>query len=124
MHMSLEPKQNEDVYKHKARSLSHQQMQPLTFFFHHTTPTLIYTLSLHDALPISCWSDWSSYYHFNYSGYRWRQPEDRKSGSAGMPRPSSYDVFCLKKKRSDPRKRSLAGAWTQTSSCGCGGSSL
>src|SRR5437879_11517289 len=24
--------------------------------------------------------------------------EDRKSGSAGMPRPSSYAVFCLKKK--------------------------
>src|SRR5437016_8191553 len=27
------------------------------------------------------------------------QPEDRKSGSAGMPRPISYAVFCLKKKR-------------------------
>src|SRR5437667_7746398 len=26
--------------------------------------------------------------------------EDRKSGSAGMPRPISYAVFCLKKKRS------------------------
>src|SRR5438034_1016169 len=25
---------------------------------------------------------------------------DRKSGSAGMPRPISYAVFCLKKKRS------------------------
>src|SRR5437016_10930462 len=25
--------------------------------------------------------------------------KDRKSGSAGMPRPSSYAVFCLKKKR-------------------------
>src|SRR5437016_9357900 len=25
--------------------------------------------------------------------------EDRKSGSAGMPRPISYAVFCLKKKR-------------------------
>src|SRR5438270_5686626 len=24
---------------------------------------------------------------------------DRKSGSAGMPRPNSYAVFCLKKKR-------------------------
>src|SRR5207248_5500577 len=24
---------------------------------------------------------------------------DRKSGSAGMPRPISYDVFCLKKKK-------------------------
>src|SRR5438552_10287629 len=26
-------------------------------------------------------------------------PLDRKSGSAGMPRPISYAVFCLKKKR-------------------------
>src|SRR5436309_11882006 len=25
-------------------------------------------------------------------------PTDRKSGSAGMPRPTSYAVFCLKKK--------------------------
>src|SRR5687767_15252605 len=25
--------------------------------------------------------------------------KDRKSGSAGMPRPTSYAVFCLKKKR-------------------------
>src|SRR5262249_58435285 len=36
---------------------------------------------------------------------------DRKSGSAGMPRPISYAVFCLKKKKeqrtdvSDHRKR-------------------
>src|SRR5438067_9806059 len=27
--------------------------------------------------------------------------QDRKSGSAGMPRPISYAVFCLKKKRHD-----------------------
>src|SRR5438128_8257160 len=27
-----------------------------------------------------------------------RRQVDRKSGSAGMPRPSSYAVFCLKKK--------------------------
>src|SRR5689334_24556726 len=27
---------------------------------------------------------------------------DRKSGSAGMPRPISYAVFCLKKKSSHP----------------------
>src|SRR5437899_5355929 len=27
---------------------------------------------------------------------------DRKSGSAGMPRPTSYAVFCLKKKRRLP----------------------
>src|SRR5690554_7466972 len=28
-----------------------------------------------------------------------KRPADRKSGSAGMPRPISYAVFCLKKKK-------------------------
>src|SRR5262245_62742269 len=28
--------------------------------------------------------------------------QDRKSGSAGMPRPISYAVFCLKKKKQQP----------------------
>src|SRR5438132_8854755 len=28
----------------------------------------------------------------------WKRQKDRKSGSAGMPRPISYAVFCLKKK--------------------------
>src|SRR5437773_7276755 len=39
-------------------------------------------------------------------------PEDRKSGSAGMPRPISYAVFCLKKKRrtTDPVPRRRAPA--------------
>src|SRR5437764_5141895 len=31
--------------------------------------------------------------------------EDRKSGSAGMPRPISYAVFCLKKKKKHPTKK-------------------
>src|SRR5437660_9613411 len=33
-------------------------------------------------------------------------PVDRKSGSAGMPRPISYAVFCLKKKK-------LMSVWRQ-----------
>src|SRR5689334_23399936 len=33
------------------------------------------------------------------------QVSDRKSGSAGMPRPISYAVFCLKKKRNSAKKR-------------------
>src|SRR5262249_56462303 len=33
----------------------------------------------------------------------WLTPDlDRKSGSAGMPRPISYAVFCLKKKTMHP----------------------
>src|SRR5438477_2217470 len=31
---------------------------------------------------------------------------DRKSGSAGMPRPISYAVFCLKKKKAENLERS------------------
>src|SRR5687767_15469211 len=37
---------------------------------------------------------------------RLRTTRDRKSGSAGMPRPISYAVFCLKKKRSSVPVRS------------------
>src|SRR5438874_4338780 len=33
------------------------------------------------------------------SELRWAYCKDRKSGSAGMPRPISYAVFCLKKKK-------------------------
>src|SRR5438132_9579121 len=41
------------------------------------------------------------------------QPEDRKSGSAGMPRPISYAVFCLKKKN---ETRVVAGGSTANTS--------
>src|SRR5437870_9895866 len=36
---------------------------------------------------------------YNYPKKKGIKDEDRKSGSAGMPRPSSYAVFCLKKKK-------------------------
>src|SRR5436305_2569243 len=38
-----------------------------------------------------------------------KSAQDRKSGSAGMPRPISYAVFCLKKKkhRATPRRSLL-----------------
>src|SRR4051794_40299192 len=39
----------------------------------------------------------------DFVGYpRFPAPVDRKSGSAGMPRPISYAVFCLKKKGGGP----------------------
>src|SRR5438105_15539876 len=83
----------------------------LFFFFNDTATTEIYTLSLHDALPI--------YQILKQNAKREMrlrlgkvtvadvlaaQPvttkrRDRKSGSAGMPRPISYAVFCLKKKK-------------------------
>src|SRR5256712_2893574 len=39
--------------------------------------------------------------------------QDRKSGSAGMPRPISYAVFCLKKKNGRLEDAELAGAFAR-----------
>src|SRR5947199_4090665 len=84
-----------------------------------TAATEIYTLSLHDALPILlikllpilgtisgktvklmvlaliCLGNNRQLYRLSRNCSKYR---DRKSGSAGMPRPISYAVFCLKKK--------------------------
>src|SRR5438552_6670461 len=38
---------------------------------------------------------------------------DRKSGSAGMPRPISYAVFCLKKKTTGSRRPPIASPYSQ-----------
>src|SRR2546427_5546207 len=38
------------------------------------------------------------------------QQLDRKSGSAGMPRPISYAVFCLKKKKKKDSKPQMSTA--------------
>src|SRR5438876_3696007 len=42
------------------------------------------------------------------------EAEDRKSGSAGMPRPISYAVFCLKKKTSSRQASHSSPAPTPT----------
>src|SRR5256885_4620492 len=89
------------------------------FFFNDTATTEIYTLSLHDALPIwktllmassvrlkplNC-SRLPCVYAQKTLTFLLTQKKtrtiqrDRKSGSAGMPRPISYAVFCLKKKK-------------------------
>src|SRR3954471_25099434 len=68
------------------------------FFFNDTATTEIYTLSLHDALPISpppptpIWSPRSS--------RRTPMSEDRKSTRLNSSHVEiSYAVFCLKKKK-------------------------
>src|SRR5438128_5687369 len=82
-----------------------------------TCTSVIYTLSLHDALPI--WDEkWFLENEKTVTQFcrklaaerplkrafssqlaaKLRNRLDRKSGSAGMPRPSSYAVFCLTKK--------------------------
>src|SRR2546430_11179534 len=67
------------------------------FFFNDTATTEIYTLSLHDALPIffrhpDCWMvRWSTVHH---------QRRDRKSTRLNSSHSQiSYAVFCLKKKK-------------------------
>src|SRR6266699_6408813 len=66
------------------------------FFFNDTATTEIYTLSLHDALPIPTrWgcSRWRA-------GPRWPPCRDRKSTRLNSSHVRiSYAVFCLKKKK-------------------------
>src|SRR5436853_3867326 len=93
------------------------------YFCNYTATTEIYTLSLHDALPISVGFYVAKYVNKKsdmdlaakgLGAKEWNNslktklsllPKkrqlglDRKSGSAGMPRPISYAVFCLKKKK-------------------------
>src|SRR5437764_15421520 len=75
------------------------------FFFNDTPTTEIYTLSLHDALPIcpmSCWLG-SCWVGFCCRSESWPQPSgqlDRKSTRLNSShRCISYAVFCLKKKK-------------------------
>src|SRR5438876_8150111 len=80
------------------------------FFFNDTATTEIYTLSLHDALPISYCNHKATYFASYLTGGDCVPDDqnslDRKSGSAGMPRPISYAVFCLKKKKNKNKTKS------------------
>src|SRR5690348_17831950 len=73
----------------------------MRIFFNPTSTSQIYTLSLHDALPISPSSVWTPI----HLRARWRSPvaaamRDRKSTRLNSSHPStSYAVFCLKKKK-------------------------
>src|SRR5437868_9693378 len=81
---------------------------PLFFFFTHTATTEIYTLSLHDALPIfsavmsnglpSRMSLTATFLPIGEEGGG--QAQDRKSTRLNSSHVSiSYAVFCLKKKK-------------------------
>src|SRR5438874_3487440 len=73
------------------------------FFFNDTATTEIYTLSLHDALPISA-SRWLAIWDW----CRWRSPAETGGGDRKSTRLNSshveisYAVFCLKKKTKTP----------------------
>src|SRR5690349_23160001 len=75
------------------------------FFFNDTATTEIYTLSLHDALPISrssaaaatCGRTWPS---GSTASCAWSGSGDRKSTRLNSSHVEiSYAVFCLKKKK-------------------------
>src|SRR2546427_3706119 len=77
------------------------------FFFNDTATTEIYTLSLHDALPISCGPPTAPPCHRRRPGTglpavrQWeRRARDRKSTRLNSSHSQiSYAVFCLKKKK-------------------------
>src|SRR4051812_20917209 len=70
-----------------------------SFFFNYTAPTNIYTLSLHDALPISQRHSDSTFPAQCVRRKYWRCG-DRKSTRLNSSHMSiSYAVFCLKKKK-------------------------
>src|SRR5438445_5268939 len=77
------------------------------FFFNDTATTEIYTLSLHDALPISMWADASvtNLSTMDVEGWRFNvkivpNDLDRKSTRLNSSHANiSYAVFCLKKKK-------------------------
>src|SRR2546430_10181587 len=70
----------------------------LFFFFNDTATTEIYTLSLHDALPISPWP-LGDEVPVSMPGRIAEQRRDRKSTRLNSSHSQiSYAVFCLKKK--------------------------
>src|SRR5437879_9058683 len=96
--------------------------RPSFFFFHDTAPTEIYTLSLHDALPISRRAPIPSCSRSCQSGCCVpRSPPSRAARRSSSDRKStrlnsshrciSYAVFCLKKKKKkkDTRQQLNAG---------------
>src|SRR5256885_10919575 len=85
------------------------------FFFNDTATTEIYTLSLHDALPILLWPKvrWKSRIDAQGKSSWWIKPKrstplktygkDRKSTRLNSSHlVISYAVFCLKKKKESP----------------------
>src|SRR5256885_12194660 len=88
------------------------------FFFNDTATTEIYTLSLHDALPICRHCKFLNEDRFDflvrvskegYHGFPYMDPGLLSAGDRKSTRLNSshlvisYAVFCLKKKKHDPR---------------------
>src|SRR5437763_12346907 len=94
----------------------------LFFFFNDTATTEIYTLSLHDALPIYCRGGIRRHLETVCGKVRTgAQAQDRKSTRLNSShRCISYAVFCLKKKKKDigivrGRKNTAVGVYKDIS---------
>src|SRR5258708_25340836 len=92
-----------------AFSLSFRRLS-IFFFFNDTATTEIYTLSLHDALPISPWAPVGPRSGPARGREGGRRPGPPRPGSAGDRKSTrlnsshqiiSYAVFCLKKKNKE-----------------------
>src|SRR5690242_21474016 len=83
------------------------------FFFNDTATTEIYTLSLHDALPISGTRGGGHGHHARPPGTP-RRSRDRKSTRLNSSHMSiSYAVFCLKKKKNKSKSASMIPKYKQ-----------
>src|SRR2546430_17707018 len=96
-----------NIYKFLFRSLSALWSQVFFFFFNDTATTEIYTLSLHDALPI-CRRSSARRRRRSPGGGRLSRARpghrDRKSTRLNSSHSQiSYAVFCLKKKNFQAR---------------------
>src|SRR5437588_3570730 len=87
------------------------------FFFNDTATTEIYTLSLHDALPIFLSAAAPGYLHEGFKQHggffvgiaTGKDQEDRKSTRLNSSHTViSYAVFCLKKKKREQHRRHQA----------------
>src|SRR5256885_10114465 len=85
------------------------------FFFNDTATTEIYTLSLHDALPISLADDRGGHLPLRADGQEALDVGgDRESTRLNSRHPViSYAVFCLKKKKTTKNRRTFR-LWTIT----------
>src|SRR5438045_9422745 len=92
-------------------SIRHVPLLTLFFFFNDTATTEIYTLSLHDALPISnafVGPPTASGFYGNAGRNTYIGPGDRKSTRLNSSHLGiSYAVFCLKKKKKKARKTQI-----------------
>src|SRR5436190_3891815 len=78
------------------------------FFFNDTATTEIYTLSLHDALPISSRKPPDRARGRAWPRSAWARPRDRKSTRLNSSHTViSYAVFCLKKKKKKKKSKEI-----------------